>query len=112
MKKFVTVGNSVEYYDIDHHIAVIRERRKLGLPVPETKTLVGHELTGKKIRNNETGKIYNIERVCEQWNFGNYIVLLIEHNKSHSVVYWQNVNTVNPITVELIEENQQKFELV
>jgi len=71
----------------------------------------------KRLRNKETGKVYNIDRVlAEKWTLdggsGWWIKLLIENNDSHGLIYWQNINCTQSYVREACAKNPLRYEWI
>ena len=87
----------------------IRNMRKS----PVDTTEIEHPLKGKKIIANDTRKEYIIENVFRQWHLGYYIILsLVDENKSHRMVMWQNINCHESIILNHIEDNKHIFQVI
>jgi hypothetical protein len=69
-------------------------------------------LCGKRVKNRETGKEYNVERVYKEWYGGWYIKALLECNGSHAVRAWENINCFEPITLRQIKESWAEMEVL
>lgn len=74
-------------------------------------------LYGRKLRKKETGKVYNIDRILvEQWTLeggtGWWIKLLVEHDQSHALLYWQNINCTEPFVRKTCVRTQELWELI
>jgi hypothetical protein len=50
-----------------------------------------HPLVGKKIKDIQTGKIYNIEKVFKEFYLGWYYKVLLEIDNSHGIRFVQNI---------------------
>lgn len=66
--------------------------------------LIDHELVGKKLVRYSDGNEYNVESVHKQWYAGWYIAILLERNKSHHLVFWENINCIEETILQSIEE--------
>lgn len=64
--------------------------------------LIGHEVEGY-------GKHYIVEKVVKQYYKGWYIVLLIEQNNSHDVVYWKNIDCTSKVILKSIERSEKEY---
>lgn len=97
--------------DLYHEVRKERERR--GIPNNSLNIVIrDYPLVGKKIRNNETGKIYNIEQANKHWYCGWYVGLLIEQNGSHGFIWYENIDCWNDIVVDSIKKNKTKYILL
>ena len=109
-------GTRFPYKDklnLDLYRQVRKERERLGIPNQNHNiVLEDHPLIGKKIKKTETGKIYNIEQVNQQWYAGWYIGLLIECNGSHGFLLNENIDCWNDIVVDSIKENKTKYTIL
>jgi hypothetical protein len=74
--------------------------------------LENHPLLNRKIILTKENKTYNIEGVYKQWYAGWYIILLIECNKSHTMLCWENINCIDSIITEQITENNIDYKLI
>jgi hypothetical protein len=74
--------------------------------------LEDHPLVGKKIFDYHKNEELNIESVHKHWYGGWYIVLLVEHNKSHGQVLFQNISCLHPVIIEDIEESSYRYHLI
>lgn len=83
-----------DFFDMKHYYKIVAARKKVGLPVLKTAKDTTHELVGKQLRKASTGAVYNVESAHLHWYEGWYIVLLIEHNRSHAIVPWENVSSL------------------
>lgn len=99
-------------YDHTQHYEVYKARKEKGLPITQQKYITDSPLLHIKLMEKETGKIYNIEKVIDEWYAGWFRKLLIENNRSHAVVYWENISCFDPIILEGIEETKERFELI
>lgn len=75
------------------------------------------DLYNHRLQRKSDGKIYNIEKVIvENWTLdggtGWWIKLLIENDKSHNLLYWQNINCTEPDIVQMCKETRAKYELI
>ena len=103
----------MEKYDLNHYYEIIKARKAMGYEKVDTNIEVkDYFLLGKKMKNTETGNIYNIEKVRKQWYGGWYILLLIECNKSHTTVFWENINCIHDTICDSIERNKTKYLLL
>ena len=106
-------GSNFPYKDslnLDLYYEVRNERKRLGIPNHSTNiVLEAHPLVGKRIQNNETNKIYNIQQANKHWYTGWYIGLLIECNGSHAFIWHENIDCWNDIVVDSIEENKTRY---
>ena len=106
-------GSNFPYKDtlnLDLYREVRNERKRLGTPNHSHNiVLEDHPLVGKRIQNNKTGKIYNIQQANKQWYAEWYIGLLIEQNESMAFIWHENIDCWNDIVVDSIEKNKTKY---
>ena len=106
-------GSNFPYMDSlnnDLYYEVRKERERLGMPNDSLNIVLDdYPLVGKRIRNNETDKIYVIEQANKHWYVGWYIGLLIEQNGSHAFIWYENIDCWNDIVVDSIEKNKTKY---
>ena len=74
-------------------------------------------LLNRQLVRVEDGKIFNIERVyAEKWTLsggeGWWINLLIEQDKSHTFVYWHNINCTYPVIVRQCDDSRSSYKLL
>ena len=99
--------------DNDLYYEVRNERKRLGIPNHSLNIVIeDYPLVGKRIRNNETNKIYNIEQANKQWYVGWYIGLLIEQNGSHGFIWYENIDCWNDIMVSSIKKNKRQYTIL
>jgi hypothetical protein len=104
---------SEDSFNHDLYYEVRNERKRLNIDNHSLNiVLEDYPLVGRKIKNNETGKIYNIEQANRHWHGGWYIGLLIEQNKSHAFIWFENIDCWNNIVVNSIEKNKTKYTLL
>jgi hypothetical protein len=109
-KTTTRVINGVEWkstVNYDHWLKSFGIRKEQGLPA-RNNNLPDHPLVGKQFFDAETNMTYNIKKVVKQWWGGYYIALLVEHNQSHALRYWENISTDNETILESIRENREK----
>jgi len=99
---------------MEHFIKVLNVRDKLGISRKHDNEIKDHPLIGKKVICLDSDKeYYIIDKVCRQWYMGYYIVLaLVDENRSHRIMYYQNISCIEPIIVEDIEVNQKILQFV
>ena len=96
----------LETRNLDHYIKVCRARENLGLKV-EKSLPIDHPLVGKTVTNGE--KTYVVEKAFRQWMWGWYVSLLLNHNNSHCLVFWENVNCGDELVLRSIHNNRDMF---
>lgn len=55
--------------------------------------------------------IYSVEGVYKQWYGGWYIAILLEKNRSHHLVFWENINCIHPVILDAIKECRKEYRL-
>jgi hypothetical protein len=99
-------------FNVDHYRKVREARTIAGLPVAKLSEQVDHPLVGKKLRKIETGNVYNVERVFKEFYLGWFYKAVIEHNKSHGIVFFENVTCGCKEVVDQIEKFKDRFEII
>jgi hypothetical protein len=99
-------------FDVGHDHKVWKARKEAGLSVRQHKDLTKNPNVPTKIYSKENDKIYNVERVYAEWHMGWHVKILAENNKSHVVIYWENINCFSKIILGMIEENRKKFKVI
>jgi hypothetical protein len=99
-------------FNMDHYIKVRRARQKAGLPVAELSEKVTHPLVGKKLRNLESGKVYNVEKVFKEFYLGWFYKAVIECDGSHGVIFFENITCGAEEVLNQIEAFPIRFEVV
>lgn len=82
----------------------------------ESKTVyVDHPIVGKKFLYNNGGepKLVTIESVNKQWWGGYYLAALyVDSDRSHGLVFFENINCVAEYIIEAIESFKEDFKEV
>ena len=104
---------NMDVYDLDLYRKIRKVRKLNGLPIADLSVKINYPLVGKQLKSKKTGSIYLIEKAYKQWLWGWYVTLLLEHNKSHAVVFWENISSQsNFIKIRCKKTRNDEFELV
>ena len=99
-------------FDPSLYIEVRKYRKANGFSIASLSTQIDNTLVGRKMRNRVSGEVYNVQKAHKQWHRGWYIVLLLERNKSHGCVMWENLSSDCEVVITSCEKNSQKFEIL
>lgn len=99
-------------FNIQHDYNVWKVRKDRGLPCNRQECLSNHPLKGQKLLNYSNGKTYDIVDVYREWHCGWFVKLLIEHNESHAVIYWENINCFDDYIIETIKNHRKECEIL
>jgi hypothetical protein len=66
-----------------------------------------HQLEGKNLCDQQSGNDFTIVSVYKQWYAGWYLLLLVEKDKSHHSLFWENINCIDEAIIKIIEETKK-----
>jgi len=101
-------------FNMDHFIKVLNEKEKLGIFFYRDKEIKDHHLLGRKcICLDSEKEYYIVDKVCKMWHLGYYVtLLLVDDNRSHRVVEWENINCHEKIILDSIEDNKKILQFI
>ena len=87
-------------WDVEHARLVLREKRK-HLTIYPNREIVGHPAVGTSVRRGD--EVLHIESVHKHWSAGfyEYAVYRSGDTKSHGTAFIANINSIDPIIIEL-----------
>lgn len=99
---------------MDHFIRVLNAKEKLGILQRHETELKNHPLIGKKVICLDSEKeYYTVDKVYKQWHLGYYIALaLVDNNRSHRIVYFENINCHEKLILDDIEDNKKIVQFI
>jgi hypothetical protein len=101
------------FFNASHYSRVRQARKERGLPLQDLHVEEpNHPLSGKKIKNIETGKVYNVERVFREFYLGWFYKAVIECNKSHGVVFFETITCKDDVILKQIERFRKEYIVV
>jgi len=103
-------GKENSLFDFTHDYEVWKARKDQGLPYERQKQ-ISHPLVGRYLIDQDAQKRYLIEKAYEEWALGWYLKLLIQHDNSHTVVYWESRNKLNPEFDDYVERDNKEYKL-
>ena len=105
-----TINGVKHRWDIEQYM---KYRRARG--IESTPVYVVHSIVGKQFLYNNDGepKLVTIESVNKQWWGGYYLAALyVDSDRSHGLVFFENINCVAEYIIEAIESFKEDFKEV
>jgi hypothetical protein len=102
-------------FNMDHFLKVLREKEKLGIFFHRDNEIKDHPLVGKKCicLDNTENKVYIVDRVVKNWHLGFYVTLaLVDENRSHRMVMYENISCHETIILNDIEDNKKIVQFI
>jgi len=102
----------VDYYNIDQLHRVQKARKEAGLPQPEYSIEIDHPMVGRRVVDLTNGREYLVERVHKLWHWGWYTCLLLNHNGSHGMRFWDNLSSGDAFVQECCADSHRELEIL
>lgn len=99
------------HFDPVHWSKVSAARRDQGLALSPARgqTLPGHRLAGASLVERETGHVYRVEKVYQDWYNGWFVTALIERNGSHGTCVVDSISCRDAGMLAALADFERRF---